>query len=120
MGERVMGKAQIKANGRMLDSFPGATMDLGGEARESVIGANKVLGFKGSLQQSKLECEIAIKEGLSLAEIRKWTDVTVTMEADTGQTWVISNGWSTTPPSVTENDGKAKIIIEGPPAEEML
>ena len=73
----------------MLDSFPGATMDLGGEGRESVIGANKVLGFKGSIQQSKLECEIAIKEGVSLAEIRKWTDVTVTMEADTGQTWVI-------------------------------
>lgn len=117
---RVMGKAQIKGNGKLLETLPGASLELGGEARETVKGANAILGYKGAIEPSKLECEIAIKTGTSLAEIRNWTDVTVTFEADTGQTWVVRNGWSTTPPSVTDNDGKAKITIEGPPAEEMI
>ena len=70
--------------------------------------------------QSKLEFEIACKAKTSLKEIGDWGDVTVSFEADTGQTYVISHGWSTTPPPLTDNEGKAKITIEGPPAEEMV
>ena len=120
MSNRVMGKAQIKANGKLLETLPGASLDIGGEARETVAGANTIHGYKSSIVQSKLECEISVKEGTSLDEIRRWSDVTFTFEADTGQTWVVANGWNTTPPTATDNDGKAKITIEGPPAEEML
>lgn len=117
---RVMGKAQIKVNSQLLESHPGASLDIGGPVRTTVVGANSIHGFTEALQPSKLECEISVKSGTSLAAIRGWDDVTVTFEADTGQTYVISNGWSTNPPTVTDNDGKAKLVIEGPPAEEML
>lgn len=120
MGNRVMGKAQIKANGKLLETLPGATLDIGGPSRTTVAGANAIHGFQEAIAPSKLECEISVKEGTSLTEIRNWSDITATFEADTGQTWVISNGWNTTPPTATDNDGKAKITIEGPPAEEML
>lgn len=119
MSNRVMGRAQIKANGQMLDSHPGATLDIGGVSRESVVGANAVHGFKEAVKQSKLELEISVKPGTSAAEVGRWSDITATFEADTGQTWVISNGWVTEPPTMTDNDGKMKIVIEGPPAEEM-
>lgn len=119
MSNRVMGKAQIKADGQLLDTLPGATLDIGGETRTTVVGANRVLGFTGAVAQSKLECEIAVKAQTSLAAIGRWEDLTVTFEADTGQTWVISHGWVTNPPTTTDNDGKAKVVIEGPPAEEM-
>lgn len=119
MSNRVMGKALIKVDGKVLDTLPGASLDIGGETRETVTGANKVLGFKSSPRPSKLECEIAIKNRTSAAEIARWTDVTVTFEADTGQAFVIPGGWVTEPPQITENEGKAKITIEGPPAEEM-
>lgn len=120
MSNRVMGRAQIKANGQMLDSHPGAALDLGGVMRESVIGANGVHGFKESIKQSKLEVEISVKPGTSLAEIQRWDDITTTFEADTGQTYVQSNAWVTDTLSLTDNDGKAKVVIEGPPAEEMM
>lgn len=120
MSNRVMGRAQIKVNGKLLDTHPGASLDIGGEARETVAGANAIHGFKSSIMPSKLECEISVKAETSLAEIGRWDDVTVTFEADTGQTWVIAHGWNTTPPTTTDNDGKAKVTIEGPPAEEML
>jgi hypothetical protein len=120
MSNRVMGRAQIKADGKIFDSHRGATLDIGGVSRESVVGANKVHGFKEAVKQAKIELEISIKAGTSLAEIGRWDDVTVTFEADTGQTWVLSNGWVTEPPTLTDSDGKAKIVIEGPPAEEMM
>lgn len=119
MSNRVMGKAQIKADGQLLDTLPGATLDIGGPTRSTVNGANRVLGFTEAIGQSKLEFEIAVKGQTSLAAIRNWDDVTATFEADTGQTWVISHGWVTNPPTTTDNDGKAKVVIEGPPAEEM-
>lgn len=119
MSNRVMGRAQIKANGKIFDSHPGATLDPGGVSRESVVGANAVHGFKETVKQSKVELEISVKAGTSLAEINRMDDITLTFEVDTGQTWVISNGWVTEPATLTDNDGKAKIVIEGPPAEEM-
>lgn len=120
MSNRVMGRAQIKANGQMLDSHPGASLDIGGVSRESVVGANTVHGFKEAVKQSRLEVEISVKAGTSLAAIGRWDDITATFEADTGQTYVISNGFVLDPPTLTDSDGKAKIVIEGPPAEEML
>lgn len=120
MSNRVMGKAQVKVDGQMLDTMPGAALDIGGVTRKTVTGANKVLGFQEEPKPSKLEVEIAVKAGTSLAAIGRWDNVTSTFEADTGQTYVISGGWVVDPPSTTDNDGKAKIVIEGPPAEEMM
>lgn len=120
MSNRVQGRFQIKANGKLLETHPGATLDIGGSTRETVTGANAVHGFKESIKPAKVECEISVKGSTSLAEIRNWDDITVTVESDTGQTWVVSHGWVTEPPTTTDNDGKAKIVIEGPPAEEMI
>ena len=120
MSNRVMGRAQIKVNGQMLDTMPGASLDIGGVSRATVTGSNKVLGFQETPKPSKLEVEIAVKPGTSLAAMGRWDDVTATFEADTGQTYVIPNGWCTEPPTTTDNDGKAKVVIEGPPAEEMI
>lgn len=120
MSNRVQGRFQIKANGKLLDTHPGATLDIGGVSRETVTGANAVHGFKEAVKPSKVECEVSVKGSTSLAEIGRWDDITVTVESDTGQTWVVSHGWVTEPPTTTDNDGKAKITIEGPPAEEML
>jgi hypothetical protein len=120
MSRRVMGKALIKAAGRTLDTLPGSSLDVGGVTRETVNGDNRVIGYTSKPRPSKLECEIAVVPGLSAAEIGRWEDVTVTFQADTGQTWVIPGGWVTEPPMLTAADGKMKITIEGPPAEEML
>ncbi len=117
---RIMGRVQVKANGQLQESHPGATLDPGGPVRTSVVGANSVHGYTEQIRQSKCEFEISIKAGTSLADIGRWNDITLTLEADTGQTWVISHGWVTEPPTFTDNEGKTKVIVEGPPAEEMM
>lgn len=120
MSNRVMGRAQIKVNGQLLLTHKGATLEPGGPDRTTVSGGNSIHGFTEQVMPAKLECEISVKADTSLAQIGRWTDVTVTFEADTGQTYVIAGGWVLRTPSVKDDDGKAKITIEGPPAEEML
>lgn len=116
---KVMGKALIKANGRVLDTLPGASLDIGGVTRETVTGDNRVIGQKSTPRPSKIEFEIAVTRQTRLADIARWEDVVVTVEADTGQTWVVPSAWTTEPPTTTTSDGKAKVVMEGLPAEEM-
>lgn len=115
-----LGKAWLKVDGGALETLPGASIDIGGDERTTVVGSNAVLGFTEKPKQSIVECEVAVGTGTSLAAYRSMTDVTITFEADTGQTWVVRNAWQTNTPKATEGDGgKVALKFEGPAAEEM-
>jgi len=119
MGQK-LGQAWIKVDGAALESMPGAKIDIGGTERTAVIGGNAVLGFSGKPKQSIVECEIAVGKGTSLAAFRDMTDVTITFECDTGQTYVVRSAWQCNTPTATDGDGgKVPLKFEGPPAEEM-
>lgn len=112
--------AYIKTDGAMLNTMPGAKLDIGGKTRTPVIGGNSVLGYSEVIKPSTLECEISLSQGTSLAAIAKITGATVTYEADTGQTYVIRNAFVTETLSVTAGDGgKVAVKFSGDPAEEM-
>ncbi len=116
-----LGKAIIKVDGKVLESLPGAKLDIGGIERTTVVGANAVQGFYETPKPSKLEAEISVGRDTRLADIRSWDNVTVSFECDTGQMYVVQGGWCTNTPEVTASEGgKVPIAIEGPPAEEML
>ncbi|WP_439471343.1 phage tail tube protein [Brevundimonas sp.] len=117
---KLLGRALIKSNGNTLQTLPGAKLDPGGTVRTTVVGAHDVLGYTEAPRQSKLECEIAYTARTSLKQIMDWNDVTIEFQCDTGQTYVISHGWSTEPPTITDNEGKAPVVIEGRAAEEMM
>ena len=109
-----MGKLNLRVLIEAVDRATGPIRRVARALRVDLPNATRIAG--GALRRMT---GLAVKAGTSLAEIGRWSDITATFEADTGQTWVISNGWVTEPPTVTDNDGKAKIVIEGPPAEEM-
>lgn len=120
MSNRLMGRFTIGVNGQRFKTEKGATFDLGGKKRVTKIGANGVAGFSEEIVQSKLEFSLFIPEGLSVAQFREMDNVVVSVETDTGQQYVINGGWVTDPQSIEETDGKTKVIIEGPPAEEII
>jgi len=120
MTKRLMGKFTIGVNSLRFITEKGATLDLGGPKRTTKTGSNGVAGFSEEEVQSKLEFSFFIPAGLSVAQIRTWDNVTVNIETDTGQQYVINGGWVTDPQVIEETDGKAKVIIEGPPAQELV
>lgn len=113
---KVMGQARIRANGQELTTEPKATLELGGIARDSVEADGRAGYFTEKTVPSKLECSVIVTPGLSISALN-FDDATVTFEGDTGQTFVIGHAYSSEPPSI--NDGKAKLVIMGPPAEEV-
>ncbi len=118
---KLLGKFVIKVDGTQLQSLPGASLDIGGSERTTVVGANKVEGNYETPKQSRAECEIPVGKETSLAEMRNWDDVTLSFECDTGQQYVVQGAWLTNTPKMTASEGgRIPLEFEGPPAEEML
>ena len=114
---KVWGQTRIAADGLQLDTEGKSTLEMGGIKRDPVQGDNRAGFFSESTEQSKVECSVLVTAGLSLMQLGAIEDATVTMQADTGQTYVIRHAYVSEPPSVSE--GKAKLIFMGPPAEEL-
>ena len=114
-------KAYIKVNGSLLATQPGAKIDLGGNSRASVIGDNRIHGYSETLKPGMLECELSLSQGVSLDDIRNFVGATVTYEADTGQTYVMRDAFTTDTVTVTAGEGgKVALKMEGQPFEELI
>jgi hypothetical protein len=116
---RVLGQARIKYDGTTLDTDGEATLDIGGTTREAVTGDYEAGAFREATAPSKLECSILLKSGVRLTDLRRIDNATVTFEADTGQTYIIRNAYVAEAITLSGSDGKAKLVFQGPPAEEL-
>lgn len=112
------GKAFIKLGSDLLESMPGAKLDLGGVTRSPVNGSNKHLGFSEAVKEGMLECEISVGKDTKIEELAKTTNATVIFECDTGQKYMVREAFLTEPPVMTEGDGgKTSLKFAGHPAE---
>lgn len=119
MSLKKLGKATIKVNGKALESYPGATCDIGGVTRTARVG-HAVHGYSEQDRQGSIECEIDLDANTSLAELQAIDDATVLFETDVGKTYVGNHWWCTGEIIFTDgNDSKVKVTFEGPPMEEM-
>jgi hypothetical protein len=116
--EKRLGKAIIKIDGVTLETMPGATLDPGGDARETQVGSNAILGWTEKPKQSRMECTVSIRKGVSAKSLNK-AGVSVLFSGDTGQVWSIGKAWCIEPPVIDSSAGTARLIYEGTPAEEV-
>ncbi|RYY25243.1 MAG: hypothetical protein EOP62_14375 [Sphingomonadales bacterium] len=117
---QVLGETKVTSAALgLLETDGQSTLDIGGKKREAVTGDNQASAFKASTEPSKFECNLLVKGGLSLSQIRAIDNDTLTIEFDTGQTFVVRAAYSADVPTVATSDGKAKVVFQGPPAEEL-
>jgi hypothetical protein len=113
-------RVYIKLDGALLESLPGPKWKLGGNKRTPVVGNNKLIGYSEATEPGEVECEVPITEGMSLAQLKDITDATLTLELDTGQTYVGRNAFVTDALEVTSGaDGKLALKFACDPLEEM-
>jgi hypothetical protein len=116
---QVIGRAKIKIDGRLYDTGKGnTTLDPGGPMREGVEGDFESGAWKESSKPSKLTFSALTKGGFSATEFGAISDSTVSVEFDTGVTYVIRHARSEGAPPI-KTDGTADCVIDGPPAEEV-
>jgi hypothetical protein len=117
---RVLGRATIKFDGRVLLTNKGAKLNTGGVERKTVEG-DVVHGYAEEVKAPFVECEVSVTKDTSLMEYNNITDATVTFECDTGQIYVLRNAWSEKPSEATGGDGgKVPLRLVGMSCEEMF
>ncbi|HBD18682.1 MAG TPA: hypothetical protein DC063_00275 [Arenimonas sp.] len=116
---KAIGIVKIKLDGSLLHSKPGASIDPGGPVRQAVESDQPGF-FSETRRTSRIECDLVVDAAFSADALRRADDVTATFETDTGQVWVVNHAWVVEPPVITGGtNGGARLILEGPPAQEM-
>lgn len=118
MSGQYLGRVTVRVNGETLESKPGATIDLGGITRESIVN-DQAMGFKEVPKPSRIECEIAVKRGVAFEGLRTLIDATLVFEADTGQRYIVKDGYAAETLQLT-GDAGMRAVFMGEPAQEVV
>lgn len=114
-----LGRATIRANGQVIESAKGASLDLGGTKRNPVT-VGRVIGFSEETMPAMVELETALARGQSLEWLRNLTGATVIYECDTGQRFVIRDAFVTEAITLKDGEGgNVAVKMAGPGAEEV-
>jgi hypothetical protein len=116
---QIVKQARVKIDGALLETAGDTKLEIGGPKRESVVGDYQAGAYQESTEPSKVEVNILYKEASELASYRNITDATITIEYDTGATWVVRGGYYADVASINQSDGKASLVFMGQPAEEV-
>src|SRR4051812_33785820 len=114
---KVWGQSRIKVDGQVFDTEGKSTLEVGGTNREAVEADFEAGHFTEKTAPSKLTCSVLLTAGVSLRQLQEIDDATITMEADTGQTYVIRHAYCGN--AISASEGKASCEFMGPPAEEL-
>lgn len=115
---RVTGRAKIMIDGAEQPVAGDTTLEPGGSSREAVSGDYEAGGFReGEPKPAKVEFSVLAKAAFDPVAFGRIDNATVTVEFDTGQTYIVRGAWSEGAPPMTTSDGKAKCVLYGKPAE---
>lgn len=115
-----LGRATIRANGQVIETAKGASLDIGGTKRNPVT-VGRVVGWAEETVPAMVECETSLRQGMSLETLRRLAGVTVIFECDTGQRYVINDAFLTDSPTMKDGEGgNVTLKFAGPGAEEVL
>lgn len=118
---RLLGSAQVVVDGDVLQTLPGATLDVGGAVRTARTGTRSVHGYSQTEKEAMVECEITLPQGYSIKQLHDITDATISFQGDSGQSYVIRGAWCTEPPTVKDgDDASVTVKFSGPAAEEVI
>lgn len=101
----------ISVNGTQWRVKSGATINTGGFKRESVNGVNS-FGFTKEPMEATIECEVIVNADTRLDDY-DLENAKVVAQTDTGQQYIMNDGWTEDPPTI--DDGVIKRTIKGSP-----
>lgn len=116
---QVVGQVRIIVDGTTYPTSGESTMEIGGIVREAVAGDYEAGAFKEMTQPAKCSTSLLYKSGISLSSLRDADDVTVIMDCDNGTSWIMRNAYTADMITFSQ-DGKAAVVFQSGPAEEVL
>lgn len=113
MSKKVLGRAFVRYDGKALPTLPGAKLNPGGTERTPVVLESGEVRYTEKLVNAEIEVEVAIGKDTDILALNKITEATITFECDTGQRYIMRNGFCTGPINLSSGDGKGSIKFAG-------
>lgn len=115
-----LGRATIRANGQVIETAKGATLDIGG-TKANPVTVGRVVGWSEETVPAMVECETSLRPGMSVQALLRLRGITVIFECDTGQRYVLNDAFLTDTPTLKDGEGgNVTLKFAGPQAEEVL
>lgn len=115
---RRAGTIYFKVDGAQYDAKGSFTYNLGSPKRETILGADRVHGYKEMPQAPFIEGEITDRGDLDVAALQAVDDATVTLELANGKTIILRNAWYAADGDIGTEDANIQVRFEGHQAEE--
>jgi hypothetical protein len=103
-GDRVLGKGRVTVDGEVLRTEKGVALTLAGDEIKEVEGDYET-GFTAEFKAAEAEFNIMIKPGDSVQRFVGMCGVTVVIEYDTGQRFIMSEARQNNRPKISGKDG---------------
>lgn len=116
---RIAGIAQVKADGRQIPIRGKWKSTINGTKREGIAGQDGVHGYKEMPVVFSCEGDVDYMPDVSLEEIQKWENVTVTLELANGSVHVYRNAWVADVQQLDTEEGSFPLKFEAIYAEEL-
>lgn len=116
---RIGGLIELKVDGNQYQAKGSFTYNLGEAKKEMVVGHDAVHGYKELPQVPFIGGMITDSREISVADIRKLRDVTVTLRLNNGKTIALQQAVEASDGDVTTEEGEAQIRFEGTAATEI-
>lgn len=113
---KVTGIVYVKVDGALQRSKDGASLSLGGKERTPIVAQGRV-HYVERIVPSECEFTLAHVAGDDLIGLHDKIDPTLEFLTDTGDTYVVRDAFSTTPPKITGGEGDVPFVFNGAPAE---
>lgn len=115
--KRIAGTAYLKVDGQQYSLGGQLTVSPTPAERAGMAGLSGVTGYKETPRVPYIECEFHNTTGLSLDQLDKLTDVTVTAELANGAVYTARNAWTAGTRELNAAEGTVMVKFE---AEEIV
>lgn len=116
---RIGGTIFVKADSFLYRAKGSWTYNIGENMREGIAGADSVHGYKEMPQVPFIEGVITDHNDMSLQDLLRLDNVTVTLELANDKVIVLREAWFAGEGSVTTEEGEVGARFEGIDAEEV-
>lgn len=120
MGKRLAGVAYVKVDGQQFELRGNFTVSPSAIQREGIAGQDGVHGYSENPRVPYISGDITMAVGLSVQDLDRMTEVTVTAELANGSTYVLRDAWTVSAHEINTKDGQVSVRWEGMSCEELV
>lgn len=120
MAKRVAGICYFRVDGIMYSLKGSLTISPADVTRESVVGLDRVHGYKESPLAPYISVQLTKTPEISLLSLTKVTDSTVTAECADGTVYTLRNAFHTGTSELDGGEGQVTVRFDGLEMKEIL